>query len=212
MTHPSHGRGQWESASRGWSTSPGVQAISRVWSASDQCGRVSGLEDAACHAPQTLMEICGSGPVRLRASNAESQSPRAWFVRLRCRKHDRAPWMISRRTWRFPRVLIPRRICLLPVECSAGTRSSHAARSRTFLKLPTVPSRCDEGSRAEGADPREANDTNRRTDHWDFAGARGWREVRGSVPQAWHVGGHVLCLEGEVFREDGVRGQAAQGA
>lgn len=26
------------------------------------------------------------------------QPPRAWFARFRCRKQDRAPWMISRRT------------------------------------------------------------------------------------------------------------------
>ena len=29
---------------------------------------------------------------------------------------------------------------------------------------------------------------------------------RGLLPQAWHVGRHVLCLEGEAFRDDGVRG------
>mgnify|MGYP001770284191 CR=1 FL=1 len=32
-----------------------------------RCGRVSGLEDAACHAPRACMEICRSGPVRLPA-------------------------------------------------------------------------------------------------------------------------------------------------
>ncbi len=32
-----------------------------------RCGRVSGLEDTACHAPRAFMEICRSGPVRLPA-------------------------------------------------------------------------------------------------------------------------------------------------
>ena len=34
--------------------------------------------------------------------------------------------------------------------------------------------------------------------------------MRRSLPQARDVGRHVLCLEGEVFRDDGVRGQAAE--
>ena len=32
-----------------------------------RCGRVSGLEDAACHSPRACMEICRSEPVRLPA-------------------------------------------------------------------------------------------------------------------------------------------------
>ena len=35
-----------------------------------RCGRVSGLEDAACHAPRACMEICRSEPVRLSAALA----------------------------------------------------------------------------------------------------------------------------------------------
>ena len=30
--------------------------------------------------------------------------------------------------------------------------------------------------------------------------------MRRSLPQARHVGRHVLCLESEVFRDDGIRG------
>ena len=30
--------------------------------------------------------------------------------------------------------------------------------------------------------------------------------------QAWNVGRHVLCLEGEVFRDDSVRDQAVEDA
>jgi hypothetical protein len=33
-----------------------------------------------------------------------------------------------------------------------------------------------------------------------------------SLPQAWNVGRHVPCVEGEAFRDDGVGCQAAEGA
>lgn len=36
--------------------------------------------------------------------------------------------------------------------------------------------------------------------------------MRRSVPEAWDVGKHVLCLEGEVFRSDDVRGEASEDA
>ena len=39
-----------------------------------RCGRVSGLEDAAFHAPRAFMEICRSGPFRLRTHPADPVS------------------------------------------------------------------------------------------------------------------------------------------
>ena len=68
----------------------------------------------------------------------------------------------------------------------------------------------------QGSDPRkgtdnEASKVHGRADHWHFAGARGGGEVPLFMPQARHVGGHVLCVEEQVRRHDGVRGQAAEG-
>lgn len=54
--------------------------------------------------------------------------------------------------------------------------------------------------------------TDGRADHWHPAGARDRREVRRSVSQAWDVGGHIQCPEGEVRRHGDVRGGAAEGA
>jgi hypothetical protein len=52
-----------------------------------RCGRVSGLEDAACHAPRAFMEICRSGPVRLPALKG---APSGMLVRP-TRSLDRLP-------------------------------------------------------------------------------------------------------------------------
>ena len=52
-----------------------------------RCGRVSGLEDAACHAPRACMEICRSGPVRLPALDG---APSGMLVFL-TRSLDRLP-------------------------------------------------------------------------------------------------------------------------
>jgi hypothetical protein len=52
-----------------------------------RCGRVSGLEDAACHAPRACTEICRSGPVRLPALNG---APSGMLVRP-TRSLDRPP-------------------------------------------------------------------------------------------------------------------------
>lgn len=52
-----------------------------------RCGRVSGLEDAACHAPRACMEICRSGPVRLPALDG---APSGMLVRP-TRSLDRLP-------------------------------------------------------------------------------------------------------------------------
>lgn len=52
-----------------------------------RCGRVSGLEDAACHAPRACMEICRPGPVRLPALDG---APSGMLVRP-TRSLDRLP-------------------------------------------------------------------------------------------------------------------------
>src|SRR5690606_20362037 len=58
----------------------------------------------------------------------------------------------------------------------------------------------------------EAIEIHRRTDHRHPAGARGRDEDGGAVPQARHVGGHLLRLEGEVRRHGCCRREAAEGA
>jgi hypothetical protein len=45
-----------------------------------------------------------------------------------------------------------------------------------------------------------------------FVGRRGRCEFRRYVPQAWDFERHLLRLGCEVFRDDGVGGQAAEGA
>jgi len=52
-----------------------------------RCGRVSGLEDAACRAPRACMEICRPGPVRLPALKG---APSGMLVRP-TRSLDRLP-------------------------------------------------------------------------------------------------------------------------
>ncbi len=52
-----------------------------------RCGRVSGLEDAACHAPRACMEICRSDPVRFPALGSAVSSKMV----LPTRSLDRLP-------------------------------------------------------------------------------------------------------------------------
>lgn len=52
-----------------------------------RCGRVSGLEVAAFHAPRACMEICRSGPIRLPALNGASSGTMV----LPIRSLDRLP-------------------------------------------------------------------------------------------------------------------------
>ncbi len=74
----------------------------------------------------------------VRYSRLMSHRPRSCSSRLRWRKHDRAPWMISLTTYPFPHLLIPNYVCLPPVECSAGISPSHAAMSRARLNCLAV--------------------------------------------------------------------------
>jgi hypothetical protein len=63
---------------------------SRIWGTVGhviRCGRVSGLEDAAFHAPRACMEICRSGPVRLPALDGAALSKMV----LPTRSLDRLP-------------------------------------------------------------------------------------------------------------------------
>jgi len=52
----------------------------------------------------------------IRAPRLSSQHPRRSRDRSRCATQERAPWFSSLRTWRFPRLLMPRSLVFPPVE------------------------------------------------------------------------------------------------
>jgi len=89
-----------------------------------RCGRVSGLEDAACQASRVCMEICRSGPVRLSALDCASWG----MMVLPIRSHDRLPLrssvlLTSSATPRRPRPMRPKSPVLCnPRPCTSAPR------------------------------------------------------------------------------------------
>lgn len=59
--------------------------------------------------------------------------------RSRWSRHDRAPWMRRRLRYELPRLLMPSRVVLPPVEYSRGTRPSQAAMSRALRNCRPRP-------------------------------------------------------------------------
>ena len=111
--------------------------------------------------------------------------------------------------WGFSWQITPRRLLELT------TSSDKDAAKRAFAAIDVTP--CFSSTGCCDPDHRkgtgfEAKQVQRRADHRCAARAGGWRVGRRSLPQAWDVFSHLLCVEGKVRRHGRVRRQTAQGA